>query len=428
MAAMRFLIVDESSQFRRSLGTMLRACWPGAETEEWDPKERGSPGAAVARGGFSAVLMDSRPGGADGTEWVAEIRQDPNAPLVVLLAAEGGENLAVKAMKAGAADYLRKADLTSQRLELALKDALRDLEQRRTGSMRAKSAFQHTVQLDARKIGLPGIDDTVHVKGEPRSARIAGHRTLAMIGKGGMAEVYLAEREQDGLQVAIKVLDRSLRDDEVFLKRFEREYKLMAGLRDPHIVRIFDQGLAAERPYIVMEYLTGGTLAVRIHERLASLAALRIVSQIARALDTIHSHGIVHRDLKPQNIMFRADGLAVLLDFGLARDVDATSNLTRYGEVFATPRYMSPEQCLGRVADYRSDLYSLGVIFYEMLTGKPPFSASNPADLVQLHLSAEPPRLPAHLAGYQRVLDRLLAKRAEDRYQSARELFATIAV
>jgi len=243
-----------------------------------------------------------------------------------------------------------------------------------------------------------------------------------------MGTVYRAHDRMLDEQVAIKVLDRSLREDRVFLKRFEREYKLMASLRDPHIVRIFDQGLAAERPYIVMEYLTGGTLAVRIHEGLASLAALRIVTQIARALDTIHSHGIVHRDLKPQNIMFRADGVAVLLDFGLARDVDTSSNLTRYGEVFATPRYMSPEQCLGRVVDYRSDLYSLGVIFFEMLTGKPPFSASNPADLVQLHLNAEPPRLPAHIAGYQRVLDRLLAKRPEDRYASARELFATIAV
>lgn len=425
---MRFLIVDESSAFRRSLATMLRACWPGAETEEWDPKERGNPSTAVARGGYSAVLIESTPGGEDGTEWVAQIRQDPNAPLVVVMASEGGENLAVKAMKAGATDYLRKADLTSQRLELALKDALREREQQRTGELPTRAAFQRTVQLDARKIGVPGIDNTVRVKGEQLGVRIAGYRMLARIGKGGMAEVYLAEREQDGLQVAIKVLDRALREDTVFLKRFEREYRLIASLRDPHVVHIYDQGLAAERPYIVMEYLPGGTLAVRIHEGLASLVALRIVSQIARALDTIHSHGIVHRDLKPQNIMFRADGVAVILDFGLARDVDTTSNLTRAGEVFATPRYMSPEQCLGQVADFRSDLYSLGVIFYEMLTGKPPFSAGNPAELVQLHLSAEPPRLPPNLAGYQRVLDRLLAKRREDRYQSARELFATIAV
>lgn len=425
---MRFLIVDESSPFRRSLATMLRACWPGAETEEWDPKARGNPSAEVSRGRFNAVLMDSRPCGEDGTEWVAQIRQDPNAPLVVVMASEGGENLAVKAMKAGATDYLRKADLTSQRLELALKDALRERAQQRTGEVSARAAFQRTVQLDARKIGVPGIDNTVRVKGEELGVRIAGYRLLARIGKGGMAEVFLAEREQDNLQVAIKVLDRSLREDQVFLRRFEREYKLMASLRDPHVVRIYDQGLAAERPYIVMEYLTGGTLAVRIHEGIPSLAALRIVSQVARALDTVHTHGIVHRDLKPQNIMFRADGMAVLLDFGLARDMGASTNLTRHGEVFATPRYMSPEQCQGQPADSRSDIYSLGVIFYEMLTGKPLFTGSNPAELVNLHLNVEPPRLPPHLAGYQRVLDKMLAKRREDRYQSARELFATIAV
>jgi DNA-binding response OmpR family regulator len=425
---MRFLIVDESSPFRRSLATMLRACWPGSETEEWDPKERGNPSAEVARGGFSAVLIDSRPCGEDGTEWVAQIRQDPDAPPVVMIASEGGENLAVKAMKAGATDYLRKADLTSQRLELALQEALRDRAPQGAGGPGARSAFQRTVQLDARKIGVPGIDNTVRVKGEELGVRIPGYRLLARIGKGGMAEVFLAEREQDGLQVAIKVLDRVLRDDEVFLKRFEREYRMMASLRDPHVVRIFAQGLAAERPYIVMEYLTGGTLAVRIHEGIASLDALRITSQIARALDTIHTHGIVHRDLKPQNIMFRADGLAVLLDFGLARDLDSSTNLTRHGEVFATPRYMSPEQCQGQPADHRSDLYSLGVIFYEMLTGKPLFTGSNPAELVQQHVNVRPPPLPPHLAGYQRVLDRLLAKRREDRYQSARELFATIAV
>ena len=119
-----------------------------------------------------------------------------------------------------------------------------------------------------------------------------------------------------------------------------------------------------------MEYLSGGTLAARIHEGMTSLAALRITSQIAKALDAIHSRDIVHRDLKPQNIMFRDNGRPVIVDFGLAKDLDSNTDLTRQGEVMATPRYMSPEQCLGRPADARSDLYSLGAIFYEMLTGQ----------------------------------------------------------
>ena len=194
------------------------------------------------------------------------------------------------------------------------------------------------------------------------------------------------------------------------------------------MARIYDHGFSGEQPYIAMEYLSGGTLAARMHEGMTSLAALRLTSQIAKALDAMHSHGIVHRDLKPQNIMFRDNGRPVIVDFGLAKDLDSNTNLTRHGEVMATPRYMSPEQCMGRAADARSDLYSLGAIFYEMLTGKRLFGDEGPAGLVYQHVHGDIPQLPARLAGYQTIIDRLLAKRPEDRFQSARELFATIAV
>ncbi|MGH8766364.1 MAG: serine/threonine-protein kinase, partial [Burkholderiales bacterium] len=136
----------------------------------------------------------------------------------------------------------------------------------------------------------------------------------------------------------------------------------------------------------------------------------------------------VHRDLKPQNIMFRESGRPVLVDFGLAKDLGSDTSLTRHGEVMATPRYMSPEQCLGQQADARSDLYSLGVIFYEMLTGQKLFGSEGPANLVYMHVHGDVPRLPVRLAGYQPIVDRLLAKKPADRYRSARELFATIAI
>jgi len=177
-----------------------------------------------------------------------------------------------------------------------------------------------------------------------------------------------------------------------------------------------------------MEYLAGGTLAARMHEGMSSLAALRLTSQIAKALDAIHAHGIVHRDLKPQNIMFRQNGRPVIVDFGLAKDLDSHANLTRQGEVMATPRYMSPEQCMGLTADARSDLYSLGAIFYEMLSGRRLWGDEGPAGLLYMHVHEAIPRLPARLAGYQTIVDRLLAKKPEHRFQSARELFATIAV
>lgn len=258
--------------------------------------------------------------------------------------------------------------------------------------------------------------------------RFPGYLVLHLIGQGGQAQVYLAERERDGLRVALKVLDRTLRQDASFLERLVREYKLVASLEDEHVARIYDQGFAGDFPYIAMEFLPSGTLATRIREGLSSINALRIASRIARALDVIHGHGIVHRDLKPANILFRPDGRPVIVDFGLAKDLGAHSTLTVQGQFVATPRYMAPEQCLGRPADARSDLYSLGVVFYEMLTGEKLFGNQPPAAIVAAHLKAPVPRLPRRLAGYQPVLDRLLAKDPDERFESARELFTLIAI
>src|SRR5258706_1194189 len=257
---------------------------------------------------------------------------------------------------------------------------------------------------------------------------IGGYRILHLIGQGGQAQVYLAEREHDGLRVALKVLDRTLRQDATFLERFVREYKLVESLQNDFVAKIYDQGFAGDYPYLAMEFLPSGTLASRIREGLSSRASLRITSQVARALDAIHSQGIVHRDLKPANILFRPDGRPVIVDFGLAKELGSKVALTMAGQLLATPRYMSPEQCLGRAVDARSDLYSLGAVFYEMLTGTKLFESESMANLVTAHVHYPVPRLPERLAGYQPILDRLLAKEPDQRFQSGRELFAMIAI
>ena len=261
------------------------------------------------------------------------------------------------------------------------------------------------------------------------SVHVPGYKLLHLVGNGGQAKVWLAEREGDGLRVAVKVVDPNLKKDPVFLERFIREYTLIASIENEHVAKIYDQGFTGDHPFIAMGFLPSGTLATRIREGIDSRSALRIAGQIARALDAIHAKGIVHRDLKPANILFRPDGRPVIVDFGLAKDLGVQSNLTVAGRpLIATPRYMSPEQCLGEPVDARSDLYSLGAIFYEMLTGQKIYDSANAYAVVTMHVSAPIPQLSGPLAGYQPTLNRMLAKKPAERFQSARELFAAIAI
>jgi len=255
---------------------------------------------------------------------------------------------------------------------------------------------------------------------------IAGYRVLHPIGRGGQATVYLAERATDGLSVALKVLDRELRRDRLYLERLRREYRVLAAIDNPYVARIYDHSFSGTLPYIAMEFVPSGTLAGNMHAGMEEAEALRLAGQIARALEAIHGCGIVHRDLKPANILLRHDARPVIVDFGLAKDLAAHSTLTVGGQVFATPRYMSPEQCRGLDVDARSDLYSLGVIFYEMLTGERMYDTADAAELVNLQVNGPLPRLPASLEGHQRLLEGLLAKKPEDRLQSAREVIALL--
>lgn len=274
-----------------------------------------------------------------------------------------------------------------------------------------------TQQLDITKIGVPAAPDAV---------QISGFRVLRQIGEGGMSKVYLAERETDNAKLVLKVMDPILRKDKQFLQRFIQEYRIISKIQNEHVVKIFDQGVDADHAYIVMEYFSGGDLKEYLRKGMTSINALKIMGQIARALDAVHNAGVVHRDLKPQNLMFRENQRLAIADFGLAKELNAELNLTQVGMVIATPLYMSPEQVIGRPADKRSDLYSLGIIMFELLTGSVPYTAESPAALAYQHVHADVPKLPKRLSGYQPVVERLLAKDPDARFQSARDLFAYI--
>ena len=235
-----------------------------------------------------------------------------------------------------------------------------------------------------------------------------------------MATVYLAVQETLGRQVALKVINPELAADDAFRERFAREGQIVARFRHPQIVIIYDFRKHGTSLLLSMEYLPGGTLKERIKRGLAKPQVLEIAASMARALAYAHRNGVVHRDVKPANILFREDDTPVLTDFGIARFLDDSTRLTQPGLSMGSPRYMSPEQVMGHTIDFRSDIYSLGIVFYEMLTGDVPWSdTSNPVAAALMHCTAPIPSLPAELIGYQPILEKLLAKKPEDRYQGA---------
>jgi eukaryotic-like serine/threonine-protein kinase len=258
---------------------------------------------------------------------------------------------------------------------------------------------------------------------------IRGHRCIRQVGSGGMCKIYLAESERAGTLVVLKVFSQVPDVSERFVSfdRFLQEYEIVAGLNHQNIVRIYDLGVADDHAYIAMEHFPAGDLRQRmLKEVLAPLTALMFLRQIASALEAIHSVGVLHRDLKPANVMLRPDDTVSLIDFGLAKANEDDISLTGTREIFGTPYYMSPEQGHAEIIDARSDLYSLGVVFYEMLVGRKPYNGATAMEVIYKHKRAELPEIAPQFAPYEAVLRRLLAKAPGDRYQSAGELLAAV--
>jgi DNA-binding response OmpR family regulator len=398
---MRILIIDDDQDLRALLAHYIAQQWPEAAIEQYNPLENALPDASFPLGSYDVVILDYMLGRGDGLQWLVEFKKRADCPKILFLTGAGNEIIAVRAMKAGADDYQRKQELTREKLITSLRDLTSDAAAKTLSPDLAARMEGHTI---GGRVKIPGI------------------KVLHLIGEGGMSRVYLASRERDDEPLVVKILRNEVTADRRALARFMEEYSLVERIQSPHVARVYDHGTSDEHAYLVMEFFEGGDLNKRLAGKaLQPEVSLRLFRELMLALGDIHEKGILHRDLKPQNLMFRNDGSLAIVDFGIAKHIDA-ADLTGHGEILGTPRYMSPEQVQGKALDLRTDIYSAGVLLFQMLTGQHLFDGDSAVEVALHHLNTPPPPLPESLGAYQRLIDKLVEKDRDARFRNADEV------
>ncbi|TXS96608.1 serine/threonine protein kinase [Parahaliea maris] len=252
--------------------------------------------------------------------------------------------------------------------------------------------------------------------------QIDGYEMVRQLGHGGMSTVWLAIQTSFPRQVALKIMSDNLASSPTFVERFLREARIVANLEHRGIVHVYDMGKTPDATYLTMEHLPGGDLSRRLAAgEVSPEEGVEIIREIASALAYAHSEQVIHRDIKPANILFRKDGSPVLVDFGIARNLESSTEITTAGTVMGTPLYMSPEQCRGEATDLRSDVYSLGALLFQLLEGELPFRGDNHATLALQHTTAPVPPLSPTNQRFSPVVNKALTKIPKDRFQSAAE-------
>ena len=543
----KFLIVEDDAKHASWLQHTVAALWPDETVVVLDWSSFGRVRTAMTVRDYDVVMLALKldegieEPTTDSFEWIRKLRSQPGFPEMIILAEGGSELAAIRTLRLGAADYLPKRLLNTQRLYRSIKLTLRAIEkavQRRAERVAAAAApaspdraamtlptaaktlptsatvktapataapanpagpvstntiSTHTGATLARaaraalsavppvstpapapppvKVDSPAKDSAAMslpaaasvpaapvapahspepaalpaaeaslpaVVKEPKPVApphhmIPGYTILQRIGESEAAAVYLAIAEDLGHNVALKVSKRIHSGSESLTSdtgqrsiMFQREFEAIAALDHPSIIDLFDYGIHEGVEFLAMEYFPCGDLKARLQNPLTAAEAITFVKEIARSLKVVHEAGIIHRDLKPPNVMLRDDGSVVLIDFGLARSLLAGDGSTRTGVLRGSPYYMSPEQAQGEALDPRTDLYSLGIILYEMLAGRKPYLGASAIDVLQQHVMAPVPELPTQHMAYQPLLERLMSKSREHRIASCDELLAAL--
>jgi CheY-like chemotaxis protein len=403
----RVLIIDDAADFRRLLRLHLETAWPDIEITERDPARDGLLAPEFTAAAFDVVLLDHDPPGTSGVEALNDYASRPLFPPLILLVPEVNPEWTRRAVQAGAEHLIGKDKIEHRQFIGAIGEAARKRK-------RLLAFFKGTP--DAKRIYRFG---DVIIKGE---------RFVRVIQPGKLCTVYLAESERAGDLVVLKVFREvpDVKEGSQSFDRFLQEYEVVAKVKHPNVVRIHDLGIADDHAYIAMEYFPAGDLRLRMKEPLSAAEALLYLRQMASALEAIHAVGVLHRDLKPGNVMLRRDGSIALIDFGLAKQLELEADITATGEIFGTPYYMSPEQGHGYGCDERSDLYSLGVMFFELLTRQKPYLGRTPMEVIYKHAQQSVPMLPPDSSHLQPLIERLMAKTPGKRFQSATALIGAI--
>ncbi|MDE2219843.1 MAG: protein kinase [Gammaproteobacteria bacterium] len=404
---MRLLAIEQEPRVQALIRHHASCRWPAVELVAYPPLERGAIPPEFLAQGFDAVLLAQSWAGGDGMEWLRDLANRAGfAPVVFMLDREDAR------AREAAAGWGAFAVVSKQRFaHAALLDAIE------AASHRHRQAMAEWRVSDAARES--------HRFGD---AHIPGYRRARLLARGSVSQLYIAESEKAEGLVVLKVTP-SQRDDSGIDQSFERflqEYEIAERIRHPNIVHLHELGIADDHAYLAMEYFPLGDLRRRMKAGLSPAESLHYAAQLAEVLGAIHEAGILHRDLKPGNVMLRSAEQLALIDFGMAKQAALQMELTDKGLIFGTPHYMSPEQGHGQRLDARSDLYSLGVVLFELLTGEKPYRADNPMTVLYMHRNTPIPRLDPRLALLQPLMDRLLAKEPADRYPDAAATAAAI--
>ena len=395
---MRLLLIEDDAAQCEIIQHRLTSRKPDAQVVVRSPDLQGPLAPEFLAQGFDAVLVSH----GRGLDELRDLTARAGFAPIIFVAMNADHVDSVEAKEIGAHAVLGRDEIDTEKFFRVLDDA--EWIQERARRWRTSAVGRGTQRFG--------------------SAFIRGYRCIRRLATGPISDLYLAESEAAGTLVALKVVRDRHKDqydlDHTF-RRFLQEYEIVQRIQHPSVVQLYDIGVSDDHAWLVMEYFKEGDLRRRMRAGMRPRSALRTAIAIARALEAMHACGVLHRDLKPGNVMLREDGTPALIDFGMSKDTALAQEVTDTGLIFGTPHYMSPEQGHGEPIDARSDLYSLGVIVFEMLARAKPFAAENPMAIIYKHRKEPVPRLPEPFEALQPIIERFLAKDPQDRYPNATE-------